>query len=134
VFSEAQTFMETLIKEGWQERPLVFGNTPFREGANHTLFFRVNILFGIGQAIGLGGQCVRQPASIEFAVFTRPGVGEASAMAEADRIALYFKQISISGVTLKYNFQVPELRKFPTDDKGWIQFLVSCPFYYDVRS
>jgi hypothetical protein len=142
VYSEAQTYLETLVKDRWYsdtpavdlpgpiplKAPIQFENARFPINADTLDYlYKLQIDF-VGHAnIGLGALCQRVSGILKMSLFFRPETGLAVPMRAAEDLSSFFTNQVLS----KYEFLESTIRKLPIDNLGWVQLVVTSPFTFD---
>lgn len=114
---------------------LLYDNSPDAVPADADLWARVNIIPGGRERSSVGARLHRRTGLLVFQVFSRPGIGDAAALAQAEQMERAFDDLDIGDGTLAspyIRFRAANTQTVGADGAWW-QINVTAPWYTDER-
>jgi hypothetical protein len=121
---------------------IAYEDKPFPDAENEKYFLRHSIVFGSGQSMSLGGQCIRYPGVQYLVLMYRAGFGLQSLYKAADQLVKRYTLLTLTGDvnvifreagTIKFPHETSNVTRTQQELKGFSQMQVVCPFYFDVN-
>jgi hypothetical protein len=134
-YDVAQAAIENYIQDNWSGT-VQYDNVAFNSEL-YTEYLRCHVAFGEGIPRSIARGCIRQTGILFLTVFTKPGTGSQRRLELAAVAAQLVDSVVINpiapAVDPKIQMTTPSLSADNKEANGWVQSIVSCPFYYDLR-
>lgn len=134
-YDVVQQSLEEFVKSNWDLTSIQYDNVPFNSDL-FTEYLQCHIAFGEGLQRTVTQGCYRQIGILMLTVKTKPGKGPTRKLFLASTAAEMVRSVLVLPVSPlvapSVYLKVPDLMNDDKERHGWIQTLVSCPFYYDI--
>lgn len=136
-YNVVQQSLEQYLSDSWSSTEIQFDNVAFNADL-YTEFLKCHVGFGEGFPRSVTKGCYRQTGVLFLDIHTKPAIGSARKLELAAAAALLVTSVVVSPVSPlvapKVSFMVPTLSDDNKETNGWVRTIVSCPFYYDLRT
>lgn len=104
----------------------------------YTEYIRCHVAFGEALPRSLSRGCYRQTGILFISVFTKPATGSVRRLEIAGAAAEMFRSLILAPVLPDVEpttmFLEPSMVIDNKETNGWVQVVLSIPFYYDLRT
>lgn len=132
-----QTAIEQYFVDNWTETAVQYDNVAFNSEL-YTEYVRCHVAFGDSLPRSISRGCYRQTGMLMVSVFTKPASGSQRRLEIASAAAEMFRSIVVAPVAPamdpKTNILEPSIVIDNKESNGWVQAVMSFPFYYDLRT
>ena len=136
-YDTVQTALEKYFVDHWTETAVQFDNVAFNSEL-YTEYIRCHVAFGDSLPRSISRVCYRQTGLLNISVFTKPASGSQRRLEIATAAAEMFRSIVVApvapAVEPKTNILEPSIVIDNKEANGWVQAVLSFPFYYDLRT
>jgi hypothetical protein len=136
-YDVAQAAIEQHVLDGWTETVVQYDNVAFNSEV-YTEYMRCHVAFGEGIPRSVTRGCTRHTGILFLTIFSKPGQGSQRKLELASAAAELVDSVVISpiapAVAPKIQMTTASLTSENKELNGWVQSIVSCPFYYDLRN
>lgn len=136
-YEVVQTALETFLVNNWTETAVQYDNVAFNSEI-YTEYIRCHVAFGEALPRSISRGCYRQTGLLMISVFVKPSSGSQRKLEIASAAAEMLRSIVVAPVAPatdpKTNILEPTIVSDNKESNGWVQAVLSFPFYYDLRT
>ena len=136
-YDKVQQSLEQFIVDNWSATDVQYDNTSFNSDM-YIEYLRCHVAFGEGMPRSVTKGCWRQTGILFLTVFTKPAEGSNRKLELAAAAALLVTATVVYPVSPlvapAVSLKTPSLFNDNREQDGWVQAVVSCPFYYDLTT